>query len=248
MTIRMDDTYAAALRSALVDQVEHSRSDGPRRSRWLMLGAGAAVVLLSGGVAVASGTLTLPGADVVRPLAVSVTREGAGTATVDLGPPPSGSTVIDIRLTCLSAGTFYTEDGANLRCDAGDAGIGTMGWRLPLRPGQQTTTIRASDGERWRLIATYSDVSTTAWGVNADGLTFGVVNANGTPDLLAVVATNGRNGYVYSRDLAVPAPTGLQTGASTTAPLRLPVYQSDGRTVIGEFVSNEAPVAVPSPG
>jgi hypothetical protein len=248
MTVKMDDTYAAALRSALVDQVERSRSDGPRRSRSLMLGAGTAVVLLGGGVAVASGTLTLPGADVVRPLAASVTQEGAGTATVDLGSPPAGSTVIDIGLTCLSAGTFYTEDGASLRCDAGDAGSGTIGWQLPLRPGQQTTTIRASDGERWRLVATYSDVSTTAWGVNADGLTYGVVNSDGTPDLLAVVATNGRTGYVYSRDLAIPAPTGLQTGTSTTAPLRLPVYQPDGRTVIGEFVSNEPPVAVPSPG
>jgi hypothetical protein len=249
MNVKMDDAFAADLRTALVNHVAASSSQRTRRARrGLALGAGVAVVLLGGGVAVASGGLTLPGADVVTPMAQPVTRTGTGNGTVTLGVPPAGSTAIDIQLTCLSAGTFYTEDGANLVCDAGDAGSGTMNWRIPLRAGQRQTTIRAAAGEKWRVVATYADVSTSQWGTNADGLTFGVANANGTPDLLAVIATNGKQGYVYSRDLELPSPTELQTGSSSTGPLRLPVYESDGHTVIGEFITNSLPsgVAVPT--
>jgi hypothetical protein len=116
-----------------------------------------------------------------------------------------------------------------------------MGWQIPVQSGQHTTVIHAGTGERWRVVATYSARTTTAWGTNDDGLTYGVANDRGTPDLLAVIATNGETGYVYSRDLQVPEPTGLQTGASTSKPIHLPVYTSDGHTVIGQFIANEAP-------
>ena len=122
-------------------------------------------------------------------------------------------------------------------CTADDAGNGTMGWQLPVVAGQRTTTIRAGIGQRWRLLATYSHVTKTAWGTNSDGLTYGVMNDSGTPDLLAVIATHGKTGYVYSRDLQAPEPTELQTGRSTCKPRVLPVYTADGHTVIGQFIS-----------
>ncbi|MCU1678047.1 MAG: hypothetical protein JWM93_2805 [Frankiales bacterium] len=241
MTVKMDEKFASGLRAALVEHVE-ATSALRRRTPWhVSLGAGIGVLLVGGGIAVAAGVLPLPGADVVTPLAASVTGTGTGTGTLELGNPPTGATVIDIKLTCLTAGTFFTADGASLMCTAGDAGHGAMGWQLPALAGQHTTEIRAGAGERWRLVATYSDVTTTVWGTNTDGLTYGVANDNGTPDLLSVIATNGKTGYVYTRDLQVPEPTGLQTGASTNKPIELPVYTSDGHTVIGQFVTNGAP-------
>ena len=238
MTVMMDEGFAANLRTALVEHVEETRTRR-RRTRWhVTVGAGVGVLIVGGGIAVAAGVLALPGADVVKPLAASVTGTGTGTATVELGTPPTGATAIDIKLTCLTAGTFFTADGASLVCTADDAVVGTMGWRLPLQAGQHTTTIRAGAGQRWSLLATYSHVTTTAWGINGDGLTYGVMNDNGTPDLLAVIASNGKTGYAYSRDLHAPEPTGLQTGPNTSRPIVVPVYTSDGHSVIGQFTTN----------
>lgn len=244
MTVKMDEAFASNLRAALVEHVEATPARRRRARRNVTVGAVLGVLLIGGGgVAVATGVLLLPGADLVTPVASSVTQSGTGTGTVELGSPPAGATVIDIKLTCLTPGTFQTEDGATLVCEDADTSNGTMMWQVPVVPGQHSTAIRAGAGQRWRLVATYSDVRTTPWGKNADGLTYGVANDNGTPDLLAVIATNGKTGYVYSRDLQVPEPTSLQTGASTSQPIRLPVYTSDGQTVIGEFITNGVPAA-----
>ncbi len=248
MNVKMDERFATSLRAALVEHVETSSARRRWARRRVTLGAGLGVLLVGGGVAVAAGVVPLPGADFVTPLASSVTVTGIGTETVDLGTPPAGATVIDIKLSCLTAGTFFTSDGANLVCTESDAGNGAMGWQLPVQAGQHTTVIRAGTGEKWRLVATYAHVTTSAWGVNADGLTYGVAKDGGTPDLLAVIATNGKTGYVYSRDLEVPAPTSLQVGASTSKPTVLPVYASDGHDVIGQFITNESTgSASPSP-
>ena len=240
MTVRMDERFAWSLRGALVEHVQAAPARR-RRTRWrAAVGGVLGAVIVGGGVAAAAGVLPFQGADVVTPLAPAVTVTGSGTQTVELGAPPVGATVISISLTCLTEGRFFTADGANMECSAADAGSQTMGWKLPVQPGQQSTVIRAGTGERWRLIAAYSSVTTSMWGVNADDQTYGVANAKGTPDLLAVIATNGRSGYVYSRDLQAPAPTALQTGAPTGKPIVLPVYTSDGHTMIGEFITNEA--------
>lgn len=239
MSVQMDERFASILRDALVEHVQTTPARHRRRRWHVSLGAGLGVLAVGGGVAVAAGVLPLPGTDVVTALAPSVTVTGSGTQTVDLGDPPAGTTAIDIKLTCLTAGTFVTADGASLQCTAADPGKGTMSWQIPVRAGQRTTVIRAGTDEQWRLVATYSHVTTSAWAVNADGLSYGVANDKGTPDLLAVIATNGKTGYVYSRDLRAPAPTGLQTGASTSQPIVLPVYTSDGHTLIGQFISNE---------
>ena len=75
--------------------------------------------------------------------------------------------------------------------------------------------------------------------MNADGLTFGVANDEGTPDLVAVIATNGKTGYVYAKDLNEPAPANpsqaLQWQNSPLVTIHLPVYEPDGKTQIGVF-------------
>src|SRR5471030_4639 len=109
---------------------------------------------------------------------------------------------------------------------------------MPLPRSRDSTTITTTPDARWRLIATYASVTTTAWGVNASGQTYGVQNKHGIPDLIAVTATNHRSGYVYADQLNTPSPkTPSQAIAQNNAPPRtLTVYQSDGKTPTGKFI------------
>ncbi|WP_141848640.1 hypothetical protein [Lapillicoccus jejuensis] len=242
----MDDHFAGALRAALIEHVteqgaEHrARSTARRRQARLrvVVGAVTGLAVLGGGVAVAAagGWFSLPGSDVVTTSAPAVTVTRSGTATVELGAIPSDATDVTLQLSCLTAGTFTFSDGASMICSASDAGTrqGVTTYRLPLAPGQHSITITSSPATRWTLIATFAHVEVSEWGRNADGLTYGVQNAHGTPDLIAVTATNGREGYAFDRDLDPPPPTGLQTGPE---PARtIPVFTSDGHTRIGVFV------------
>jgi hypothetical protein len=189
---------------------------------------------------VAATVLTgLPGSDKVTTLAPVVTFTGSGTRTVELGQPPEGANLIELRLTCLTPGRFVFADGASAECNARDVGRSITTYSLPVTPGQHSTLIQAGPGQRWHLIAQYANATTTAWGVNADGHTFGVANGHGIPDLIAVTATNGKQGYVYAAQLqgAQPEPTSPEEAATMQpTPTAIPVYESDGHTVIGQFV------------
>jgi hypothetical protein len=239
---QMDETFAAALRALLVEQVQGASRQGSwftRRKRW-MGRAGALLVLAAGGggIAYATGAFTTPpGGNLVTDLAAPITVTGTGTRTVQLGIQPAGTNAIDITFTCLSAGTFTFADGSSEVCDSADTGPQTSN-PMSIAPGQDSTTITATPGARWRLTAAYATVTTTAWGVNANGQTYGTPNQYGTPDLVAAQATNGRTGYVYANQLSPPPPKTIgQALAQTNAPPRtLTVYQSDGKTPIGEFV------------
>jgi hypothetical protein len=76
--------------------------------------------------------------------------------------------------------------------------------------------------------------------MNASGDTFGpnkpLVE---DPDLMAVLATNGKVGYSYRKDLEGPMPTSpAEAIAGNERSLRgytIPVYESDGKTQIGVF-------------
>ncbi len=243
----MDEPFAAALRDVLVEQVQTAGnpSHRPGRSRRWIVRAGVVLVLAAGGggIAYATGawTTTPPGGDRINGLASPVTATGTGTQTVDLGPPPRGATAIYISFTCLTAGNFTFADGAAVGCDRSDvqrrlSSVAT--YTLPIARGRDSTTITATSHARWRLVATYASVTTTAWGVNASGQTYGVQNQHGIPDLIAVIATNHRSGYVYANQLDPPPPkTPSQAIAQNNAPPRtLTVYEPDGKTSIGKFV------------
>ena len=151
MTVKMDDRFAAGLRAALVEHVQASPTR--RRRRWrVTLTAGVVVLVTGGGVAAAAatGVLPLPGSDVSHPLAAPVTATGTGTQTVHLGAPSAGAASIDIKLTCLTAGTFRTADGASMRCDAADAASRqTMAGVCPFNPDRarrRSTPAQANAG------------------------------------------------------------------------------------------------------
>lgn len=183
-----------------------------------------------------------PGGDIVTPLADPVTVTGSGTGDVPMGTPPAGTDAIAIQLTCLTAGRFEFSDGAASVCGVADVGSlsAHAGYRLNADAATRGTTITAAAGERWSVTATYVSVTTSAWGLNARGQTFGVENDSGTPDLVSAYATNGRDGYVLATDLDGATHPKTPTDAATfqSPPRTIPVYASDGTTQIGVFAIN----------
>lgn len=237
-----------------------------RRRRQTVLGgvAGAAVLALAIPLAtqllpeeptIAPGSATameeeLFGGTRVTPLSDPRTVTGTGTATVELGEPPAETTGVEITLGCLSPGTFEFPDGAGMSCSEVEVDLAQPSearYVMALAERQDSIKIRATDGARWRVTTTYVGTEVTTWGVNAKGETYGVENVNGSPDLIAVVATNGKVGYAYAAEMDAawgPEPTSPEHAlqmqeerAGTT--VSVPVYQSDGETVIGEFVMGD---------
>jgi hypothetical protein len=246
MSVQMDETFTSALRQLLVEQVEAS-SGQVRQSfrisrRWAVrAGAVLALIVGGGGIAYATGVWSVPGSDVVTPLAAPVTVTGTGTETVQLGAQPAETKALEMDFTCLTAGSFTFADGSGVDCDGGSDQPST--YAMPIAPGTDTTTVTATPGARWRLTATYSTVAVSAWGVNESGQTYGAANQNGIPDLVAVQATNGRSGYVYAYQLYPPGPKTIKQALAQNSapPTKMTVYESDGKTAIGEFISGNGP-------
>jgi len=186
-----------------------------------------------------------PGGTRVVELGDPVTFTGAGTETVPLGTRPAEATAVRVSLGCLDPGKVYWPDGGNLVCGADDvispdADPATQNYGvMELSPGQTAIRIRATAGMSWKLTATYVHTEQTEWGVNARGETFGVENDDGTPDLVAVIATNGREGYAYDDELSEPQPKSLPEALAQASAYPngrdVPVYESDGQTQIGTF-------------
>ncbi|MFY9636131.1 MAG: peptidase M56 family protein [Cellulosimicrobium cellulans] len=211
--LHVDNRFSDALRAELVSQVKmESPAAKRRRTRvWLGTGALAGAGLLGVGAA-AAGLFLIPGGEKVTPLASPVTTTYTGTATVELGTPPEGTTGIQMELRCLTPGWFEFPDGASSSCSEEDAASDRLGWSgytIILAPGQDSVTITTGPEARWQLTAEYVKQERTLLGVNAKGETYGVESPeNGTPDLIAVMATNGQTGYAYARDLnGGPTPT-----------------------------------------
>ena len=253
-TVEMDPIFTAALREVLVATVE----DTPRvRRQWRWrVGTGMflGVTLVAGGVALASGVFSPPGAPVDSPLGNVVTATRTGTATIDIGAPPATATDVSLALTCLTVGTFYFPNGSSMSCDSADMthtppSGGPASEVVPLTAGVDTVTITTSPNATWTLQAMYVNQVTTPWGVNASGETYGVTNQNGTPDLIAVIINQGStNGYVKESDLncagggdpASRAEALAWEKASQNRNISIPVYKSDGVTVVGVFILGDA--------
>jgi len=248
---RVDDTFITALRHVLVEQVDASVRTTRRKHRRLWLGVGvfAGAGLLGGIGAASAGILVLPGGDAVTPLAAPMVGTYTGPATVDLGPVPKGATNIALELTCLSPGRFVFDDGSSVVCFDSDIGTrsASTGYSVPIVPGQHTVIVSTDATVTWALEATYVQQTITAWGTNPHGESYGIQNVHGIPDLIAAEATNGKTGYVRVTDLEQadgttasksfkgPAEALVWQKAHQGVTTRVPVYESDGTTVVGEF-------------
>ena len=254
--LHIDDRFSEALRAELVSQVKKETPAAKRRRTRVWLGTGvlAGAGLLGIGAA-AAGLFVIPGGEKVTPLASPVTTTYAGTATVELGTPPEGTTGIQMELRCLTPGSFEFPDGASSSCSEQDAASDRLGWSgytIPLAPGQDSVTITAGPEARWQLTAEYVKQERTPLGLTAKGETYGVESQeNGTPDLIAVIATNGQSGYAYANDLhrgAVPTSPedAVKNFSSPRPPHEIPVFQSDGETQIGVLMTSGSDRRIPA--
>jgi hypothetical protein len=245
---QMDPTFRQGLRSALIEQVNTASPARVRRHRW-WIGAGAlAGVGLIGGVgATAAGFLVEPGADVVVEYGNPVSGTYTGPQTIELGAAPASATSIKIELTCLSGGTIYLAGGASTTCHDLDTGAVSSTF-LALSPGQDFLEVGTSAAAvSYQAHIIYTSRTPTDWAVNEDGDTYGATNARGEPDLISVITTDGKLGYVYADELNEAS--GRTASAEFTSPAEalswqearegtialIPVYESDGETVIGQF-------------
>jgi len=85
--------------------------------------------------------------------------------------------------------------------------------------------------------------SSPSYSVNDSGETYGSARSATSPaeepDLIEAMATNGEVGYVRGSDLTLPATTpedNIRNNDVYARGFTIPVYASDGKTVIGEFV------------
>ena len=244
----MNPVFTAALRQMLIETVQ-SAPRVRRRWRW-RLGGGmlAGVTLVSGGAAIAAGVFSAPGAPIDTQLGNMVIATRTGTDTIALGRAPATATDVSLSLTCLSVGTFTFPNGSSMSCSAADLSQtppsdGPASEVVPLSPGVSSVTITTSANATWTLRAMYVNRVTSSWGVNAKGETYGVMNQRGTPDLI-VADQGGTSGYIKASDMncaAGPKPTSpaqaLQwQSAHQNESVSIPLYQSDGTTVIGTFI------------
>ncbi|MDR6685343.1 hypothetical protein J2Y41_000896 [Arthrobacter sp. 1088] len=241
--VKVDDRFSDALRAELVRLADGTSPARRRKGRvWVGTAALAGIGALSGISASAAGLFEVPGTEKVTTLAPEISETYTGTATLDLGTPPQGTTAIEIELSCLTAGRFEFQDGASSMCSDADASSTPGNWSrytLKIAPGQHEVTIKTEPDSRWKVTARYVNQIRTELGVNDRGDTFGVESQeNGTPDLIAVLATNGSHGYVYSRDLYNGKMPGSPEEAAKNEPMpprEIPVYLSDGMTIVGTF-------------
>lgn len=236
MTTEMDARFAHGVRAELVaigtgnSGLQRHR----RRTRTLALGIGAlAVAGVTTGAAVVIGGL--PGATTVAPLGDVVTATGTGSGSIDLGAAPDNATVVVIDLTCVSDAGYVVlltvpsagsdgPDGAGMDCTGGGRSIHVDDGLLPTA-GTTSVTITADPGTTWNATAQYATSTTSEWGVNARGQTYGAPNVHGVPDLTPARASNGEWGYVVDDELLAMEQDGFVN-----------VYESDGTTVVGRLV------------
>ena len=204
-----------------------------RLARGRAIGIAAVIVvgLTTGAAIVAS---SFPGSTTVNPLGGVHIATQTGTGQLELGPAPAHATRVILTVHCLRPeGTISIT--ALPQSKGAEPGFGSfycssreMIWHMNDAslpdPGTTSITITADPGTAWTVTGQYASSATTPWGQNARGQTYGQCNVNGCPDLVGAQATNGNDGFVLAKQWASIRGSGY-----------IPVYDSDGRTVIGQF-------------
>ena len=210
--------------------------------------------------AVAAPAGIIPGATIIslvgEPISVSLTDDIA----VPLPDNPalsalSAATHVRVTITALSTGdiSFGTDPAGNNPSASWSAAdeIGTTSattqYDFPLDDTIDAIYLRPHDFNGIATVQLITQIPTD-FGVNEHGQTFGVTGSSrGEPDLIAVVATNGAPGYVLRRDLEDADGTAAAEGFTSPGDaaewqesqpdgvILLPVYESNGTTVVGEF-------------
>jgi hypothetical protein len=247
MTPSFDPVFSTAVRDALASTVRSTpRGSWLRRHLPLSIGALVALAFLGTAGTAVAGVWKLPGTQQIDPLGSVIHASGTGSTVVPLGHAPAGATNVEVRLTCLTADTFTFPGGTGVTCEAADLGSPLTVTEFHLTVTDNLTITTAHEA-RWIIRAQFTTETTTPLGVNAKKQTYGRDNAAHHPDLLAVVASNGKEGYAFQKDLAWaengnhPAPTSPTQAlqwqqANVGKVFPVPVYLSDGTTRIGTLL------------
>ncbi|KRC61550.1 hypothetical protein ASE14_11935 [Agromyces sp. Root81] len=233
-TTEMDAAFARGVRAELT-AIGTNNSRLQRRQRRVRTVAWSLSAVVVAGATTGAAVIvnSLPGTTTVAPLGDIVSATNTGTASIDLGFAPANATVVIVDLTCVSDdGMVFLQTVPG----AGYEGPDTVGMDcavvertthiengLPPLAGTTSITIAADPGTTWKATAQYATSTTTEWGVNANGQSYGVPNVNGVPDLTPAIASNGEWGYVFSEDVMAMEQEGF-----------INVYESDGTTVVGQ--------------
>jgi len=242
-TTDLDPEFAGAVRAELTAIGTKASRLQRHRRRTRLLGAGILAIAVAGattGAAIAVNNI--PGTTTATPSGSLVTVTRTGTASIDLGVPGEGSNSVILDVTCVSGvGTISVPLTPSVGQDASGkvvaGGPASSEWDCAktsrtvhmddgyLAPGSSSITITASAGTVWKASARYGSATTSDWGVNANGQSYGADNQkNGMPDLQSAQATNGSIGYIYTKELLAFRGDGY-----------INVYESEGTTVIGKF-------------
>lgn len=214
--------------------------------------------------AVAAAGGIIPGAPMIENVGAPTSVTFNSAISLPLTDRPESATHARVTITpnapvtgpgTLSFGT--TPDGNNpvQSWTEEDLSDGTAehvfnGWNdFPLDSSVTTLYIEPS-GFQWVVTVQYVTYVPTEFGVNANGDSFGITGSErGEPTLIAVMATNGKQGYVYRTELEDangttaaktfedPADALAWQDAHTGEIVTIPVFESDGETEIGEFTT-----------
>jgi hypothetical protein len=237
-----DPAYSAGVRNLLIETATPHTSK--RRHRiWIGISVVAGLSVLGAGGAVAANYL-LPGADIVTDTSSSHTITGVGPTDISIGSAPDGTNSLETSLACQSTGTLTWLDGSSMTCTSTDDQNDPGSASIPWSPTQTTFKLGATAGTHWRLTYTFNRHQPTSLATNAAGQTYGIDGSNGHPDLIAAIATNGRQGYINAKEEAAadpcrspknPAAAVKCTNDNRGKTFTIPVYESDGTTKVGVF-------------
>jgi len=243
----LDPQFSAGMREQLIAAAAGTsplakRTHRTRLAVGIASAATAVALLTAGAVVIVAG---FPGEHIVSNEGPTVTQSYTGPSAVDIGVPSPGANAVRVTFTCTSAGAFEVthpldSDGAtglSWTCGQGEAPVGASVelTAQTLVDGHVDIDVVTAPQTTWTAGVQFITSETTAWGVNAKGETFGVPNENGTPDLQAALASNCEVGYIYFTDM-------MSTRAGEES-WTIPVYKSDGETVVGEFwIGSDVPI------
>lgn len=239
----MHPDVARAVREELAT-IGTKRSRLQRHQRRIrMLSISIAAILVAGvSIGAAIAVNAFPGSTTVTPVGGIRSATSTGTGALELGPAPKGATRVIVTLRCLNpqgtisiksvpqikgnpfeVATFYCKGGGRVD-PQGRVHPWHMNDALLPSPGSSSITITADPGTKWTATGQYASSFMTPWAKNAHGQTYGQCNIDGCPQLIGARATNGKDGFVLATQWDAFQGSGY-----------IPVYESDGTTVIGRF-------------